>query len=352
MELVSKSSVMIVDDVESEIDILVDILKEYEVSVVMDGESALEVAREVCPDLILLDILMPGMDGYEVCRRLKQDPRTREIPIIFVTVLSEEGDEATGLGLGALDYITKPYNRDIVLARVKNYLALIKAHRLKEDVNRIISHDMRNELSTIINYPDILLLDPGLDDEQREMLDRIRTSGYNLLGLVGFGLQLYRMEQGLYSFRPGQVDALKIIRRILANKEMLCKAKALEPSLTCNGSPAADNDSFMVLSEELLLYSMLSNLIINALEASPAGNRVEIALTGDSRGSVIRIHNTGAVPLEIRKRFFEKYVTAGKEGGTGLGAYSALLMARTHGGTIDMETSEEAGTAVTVSLPG
>jgi len=119
--------VLIVDDTETNIDVLVDTLgDEYDVRVAMDGEMALEDIAEEKPDLILLDIMMPGMDGYEVCEILMADSHTRHIPIIFLTAMSEEQDEAKGLALGAVDYVTKPFSPDLVKARVKNQIQLKK----------------------------------------------------------------------------------------------------------------------------------------------------------------------------------------------------------------------------------
>jgi sigma-B regulation protein RsbU (phosphoserine phosphatase) len=121
--------VMVVDDTEANIDILLETLADdYKVVVATDGESALEDIKKSPPDLILLDIMMPGMDGYEVCQKLKNMEITRNIPVIFLTALKEEGDEARGLGLGAVDYITKPFNPEVVKARVKNHLDL-KRHQ-------------------------------------------------------------------------------------------------------------------------------------------------------------------------------------------------------------------------------
>jgi putative two-component system response regulator len=125
----SSATVMIVDDTVTNVDILVETLGEtYNLSVAMDGESALEAIAEGIPDLILLDIMMPGMDGYEVCEHLKQKDETRSIPIIFLTAMTGEQDEARGLALGAVDYITKPFSPSLVKARVRNQLEL-KLHR-------------------------------------------------------------------------------------------------------------------------------------------------------------------------------------------------------------------------------
>ena len=124
-----KFSVMVVDDVEMNVDLLVEVLgSDYEVSVAMDGESAIRDIEENPPDLILLDIMMPVMDGYQVCEELKKRDKTKNIPIIFLTALSEEQNEVKGLRLGAVDYITKPFNAELVKARVRNHLEL-KRHQ-------------------------------------------------------------------------------------------------------------------------------------------------------------------------------------------------------------------------------
>ena len=125
----TRPSLLVVDDAAANIDILLDALgEEYAVRVATDGAAALNSVKKARPDLILLDIMMPGMDGIEVCRRLKNDPTARDIPIIFLTALNEDADEARGLEMGAVDYITKPVNPAIVMARVRNHLEL-KKHR-------------------------------------------------------------------------------------------------------------------------------------------------------------------------------------------------------------------------------
>jgi len=129
MSDISNFNVLVVEDTESNIDILVEALGDtYDVSVAMDGESALEDITERTPDLILLDIMMPGMDGYEVCEKLKKDDSTKNIPVIFLTAMTEEQEEAKGLALGAVDYITKPFSPELVKSRVRNQLEL-KHHR-------------------------------------------------------------------------------------------------------------------------------------------------------------------------------------------------------------------------------
>jgi putative two-component system response regulator len=129
MKELSECTVLIVDDAETNIDILLEILGEdYDVSVAMDGESALEAVEEDLPDLILLDILMPGMDGFEVCKQLKGNPETANIPVVFLSALTEAEEKQKGLDLGAVDFITKPFDTSEIQAKVKQHLlAFIEA---------------------------------------------------------------------------------------------------------------------------------------------------------------------------------------------------------------------------------
>ncbi len=146
MAELSQMRVLVVDDVETNVDILVETLgNDYRVSVAMDGESALEIIEEDPPDIILMDIMMPGINGYEVCARLKSKTATRDIPVVFLTALSEEENEAKGLALGAVDYITKPFRAALVKARVKNHLEL-KQH--KDHLENLVARRTREVLLT------------------------------------------------------------------------------------------------------------------------------------------------------------------------------------------------------------
>lgn len=143
MSDLSKMRIMVVDDIKANIDILIETLAhDYKVSVAMDGESAIEDIKTNPPDLILLDIVMPDIDGYEVCQRIKTDPATKNIPIIFVTGKSEESDETKGLEMGAVDYITKPLSPSIVKARVRTHLSLINARQSLAIQNERMKHSL------------------------------------------------------------------------------------------------------------------------------------------------------------------------------------------------------------------
>jgi len=361
-----RETILIVDDNPQSIDIIGEILKPYyRRQVARSGEKALAIAAsDLQPDLILLDVMMPGIDGYEVCRQLKADKKTRTIPVIFITAKNEIEDEAKGLEIGAVDYITKPVIPLVLLARVKTHLELKKARedlekqneilkenvRLREDVDRITRHDLKTPLSSIIGFPDAIKIAGDLNEEQTEMLDMIEDSGYKMLDMINLSLDLYKMETGKYKFDPVPVNLLAVVNKIFKEIRDEIEARELSTVVLFRGKPASQQDLFLIQGDELLCYSMFSNLIKNAVEASPVGEKVEVSMTS-GESAVIGIHNTGSVPPDIRETFFEKYSTSGKSGGTGLGTYSAKLIVQTLGGNIKLDTSDETGTTITIELP-
>ncbi len=147
MEELDKCTVLVVDDTETNVDILVEALgSEYEVSVAMDGESALETVKTELPDIILLDIMMPGIDGYEVCQRLKSDTKTADIPIVFLTAMTEVENKTKGFELGAVDYITKPFEVSEIKARVKTHLSLMIANKKLQHLSSQLSKYVSSEV--------------------------------------------------------------------------------------------------------------------------------------------------------------------------------------------------------------
>ena len=140
----AEETIMIIEDEKTNVDILLEAFKDdYQVMVALDGETALEAIKSNHPDLILLDIMLPKINGYQVCRRLKNDSRTAEIPVIFATAMSENTNERKGLELGAIDYITKPFNIPIVKARVENHLELKKAKEQLQNQNHILEEKVQ-----------------------------------------------------------------------------------------------------------------------------------------------------------------------------------------------------------------
>jgi signal transduction histidine kinase len=178
----------------------------------------------------------------------------------------------------------------------------------------------------------------------------MEESGYRMLDMINLSLDLFKMERGIYQFNPVPVDILQVIRKIMREPRHIIETKELEINIILHGREPHDNETFRIQGEELLCYPLLANLIKNALEASPDEEQITITLE-HRKMSVIHIHNKGTVPKEIRDKFFEKYVTYGKRKGTGLGTYSAKLIAEALGGSIHLHTSDDHGTTVTIYLP-
>jgi putative two-component system response regulator len=157
---VEKPTVLVVDDTPDNLSLMSGLLKDdYKVKVANNGEKALKIASsDTPPDLILLDIMMPGMDGYQVCQFLKRDPHTRDIPVIFLTAKTEVEDEKKGLELGAVDYLTKPVSPPIVMARVKNHLAL-KAHAdFLRDKSEFLETEVNKRTQEVMAIQDVTIL--------------------------------------------------------------------------------------------------------------------------------------------------------------------------------------------------
>ncbi|QTA79307.1 Two component system response regulator/histidine kinase [Desulfonema limicola] len=365
--------VLIVDDEPYNLQLMRQVLEDrYQLSFAPNGIKALEIAKKIIPDLILLDIMMPEMDGYEVCRRLKADKTTRLMPVIFVTAKMEIEDEAKGLELGAIDYIAKPISPSIVRARIKNHLelklarekierqkkileeqnkAIIEASCLREDVEHIMRHDLKSPLNSIIVLPEIMMEHKNLPEEIIENLKQIEEAGLKMLDMINLSLDIIKMERGVYEFEAVDVNILNLIRKVINENHYIMKQKGLSFNIDMSKNPEKNEDIFLVRGENLLCYTMLSNLIKNAVEASPEDEKIIINMNHEKNQGIINIQNKGEVPEKIRTRFFDKYVTLSKTKGTGLGTYSARLIAEIQGGSIHLDTSTPGFTTITIKLP-
>ncbi|WP_300156591.1 ATP-binding protein [Solidesulfovibrio sp.] len=221
---------------------------------------------------------------------------------------------------------------------------------LHEDMDRIARHDLKSPLNGIVTLPQLMLEDPNLTDEQREYLKMIREAGVGMLDMINLSLALFRMEQGTYALSPRPVDMLEVLRRVLGDQTGLIRSKGLSVSVAFEGRPVDETTQGFALAEEILSYALLANLVKNALEAMPAGGTLHVNLSR-RQDFYVALRNGGEVPAAIRDKVFQKYVTGGKQGGTGLGMYSARLMARTMGGDLLLDASESGHTTLRLRLP-
>jgi two-component system, sensor histidine kinase and response regulator len=361
-----KEVILIVDDIVDNLKILDSLLSKagFKVKPAISGKLALNAVKHQQPDLILLDINMPEIDGYEVCRRLKSDPSTCHIPVIFLSGFNDFENRIKGLEIGAVDYISKPFNTREVLLRIETQLSLQRSQkkleeqnrhlermtRLQSEVAQLICHDMKGPLSPILSFPKKIRQLSSLSSQQNRLLVHIEKCGYKLLQLIDHSKNLSQMENRAYHFSPVPVDVVTLLENILFDLQPMLEIRKVKVRLFLNKKTLPPGTRFFIQGEELLCYTMLSNLIKNAIEASLSTQQVEIQLSRNDN-QTISIHNDLPVPEEIRGDFFGKFTTSGKNGGSGLGTYSAKLTAKAQGGVIEMQTSKKFGTTVSVVFP-
>ncbi|MBI4961175.1 MAG: HAMP domain-containing histidine kinase [Desulfovibrio sp.] len=220
-----------------------------------------------------------------------------------------------------------------------------KAEELREDVELITRHDLKSPLSAILTLPQFLLEADNLTDRQKEMVRLMLVAGRRMQSMITLSLSLYRMERGTYELAADSLDLAALVRSIWEEGGGPYRSARMGLDLQ------TPEPQFFVLGEELLCYTMLANLINNALEASKPGETVAVRLFREEGWAVVEVANSRDVPEEIRERFFEKYATWGKQSGTGLGTYTARMIAEVHGGSIELHTGMGQGTIVRVRLP-
>ena len=223
-----------------------------------------------------------------------------------------------------------------------------RAEALREDMERMAKHDLKTPLGAVIGLPGEIRRVGPVTREQGALLDTIENAGGAMLSLINRSLDLYKMECGTFTLNRTPVDVVEVVERIKGEAQSLIREKGISIGIEITG--ADSGSSFMVHADAGLFQSMFSNTLLNALEASPESGAVFITL-GRKDSPFITICNKGEVPLSMREVFFEKYATSNKTSGSGLGTYSARLIARTHGGDISVDTSKPGETSVTITLP-
>ncbi len=221
--------------------------------------------------------------------------------------------------------------------------------QLKNDVEMMMRHDLKNPLGNIMIFQNLLEKLPQLNEDEKKWVECIGQAGNQIKKLIEMPLDLFKMETGRYEFYPENTDILKILKDT-SIQVLSTSNKNISTQIYIDGEQAQESDTVFINGEEHLCYEMFCNLILNAKEASKEGDIISIYISNNNAIDVA-IQNPATVPEKIRPHFFEKYRTEGKAKGTGLGTYSAKLIAETQGATISMQTSEEDGTRVTVSFP-
>ncbi|MFW6415312.1 MAG: MASE3 domain-containing protein, partial [Thermodesulfobacteriota bacterium] len=227
-----------------------------------------------------------------------------------------------------------------------------RAEKLRLDVERMMRHNLKSPLNGVMGMAQLLEMDNTLSPQQQEYVSYIRDSGHKLIQMIDSSMDIFHMEEGTYRIKSSEFDLVQVLSNLDLEIGQQRQYDSRRLQYYLNNRPLDWNDTCLMQGEALKIRSMLSNLVINALEASPADGTVTITVEQAREGHFIHIHNQGEIPPEIRERFFEPYVSSGKSHGTGLGTHNAWLIARAHGGEIRFTTSREEGTLITVFIPG
>lgn len=361
-----RPTILIVDDTPDNLLLLSRMFKDdYRVRLAQNGEKAVTICTsDSPPDLVLLDVMMPDMDGFAVITRLREHPTSESIPVIFVTAMTDKQSRHKGLELGAVDFVTKPVDPDTLKLRVRNFLRYVSLHKqlqasyedmldmahLREDVEHISRHDLKGPLAGVIGMVQALIDDTATNPRQVPQLRSVEQTALEALNLVNLSSELLKIETGRFKLDAKAINVSDMLSRMVAVLQVVFREKKL--LISVEGAGVDAGEVVHAQGDETLSYSMFNNLLKNACEASPMGARVTVSLTLSADTLTVEIANRGAVPQSIRERFFEKFVTSGKQGGTGLGTYSARRLAQAQHGDIRLDVSDADNlTLVKVSLP-
>jgi len=354
--------------------------KEYDISEAENGIMALAEVEKALPDLILLDVMMPGMDGFEVCKRLKQNPASSDIPVIFLTAKSEDDDVIAGLELGAVDYVTKPFSHKELMTRVNTHLelkaakdtillqreelkraneklkqsnaALKQANAAKDKFFSIISHDLGNLFNVLIGFSSILTKQTDmLSVEKKENFIKtiLQSSqkGYSLLKNL---LEWSRAQTGRITSKPTKLT----LKTLVADNLELSSSNAKAKNITLVSSIS---DTTTVFADKNMLDTVIRNLVSNAIKFTPVNGKVEILSEEKDSKVEISISDTGIgiSPQDIEKLFrvdvSHTTIGTGEEKGTGLGLILCKEFVEKNGGRIWVESELGKGSQFYIRLP-
>jgi two-component system, sensor histidine kinase and response regulator len=338
----------------------------YEVQTAESGEAGLEVFERSEPDLVLLDLLMPGMDGIETCRRLRQLPGGQDTPIVFVTAQGDLETQRRALESGGDDFLSKPIQRIELLLRVRSLLRikrigrelarnnreLVRVQRQKDELGGLIVHDLKNPLAAILTNGSFLLETVGEGEAQPVVRD-IVSAAESMRRMVMNLIDVNRSEDGVLAVAADRIDAAHLLEEVA--RGMRHRASERDHQLIVSAA-----DDLMALEGDMdLLRRVLETLLDNSFRYTP--RRGQVVLRGenhDARHVVFRVIDQGpGVPEEARQRVFEKYVQLDSHNklhgrtSRGLGLSFCKVAVEAHGGRIWIEDADGSGASFNVSLP-
>jgi signal transduction histidine kinase len=383
---VFKADILIVDDTIPNLELLSKMLTSegYKVRAVSSGAMALTAAQSAPPDLVLLDIAMPDLDGYDVCLRLKDDDRTRNIPILFISALDEAMDKVRAFEVGGVDYMTKPFQAAEVVARIETHLNLqrlqnrlsqtnaqllaanaqllqardeaLRASQAKSVFLANMSHELRTPLNAILGYTELLqeeVKSAGLEQYASD-LKKIHHSGMYLRTLVNDILDLAKIEAGKAVFRVTTFDVKQVVMSVLTTERTAIEKN--NNALTAEIDPTLSK----MVGDETKVKQILFNLLSNAAKFTSNGEVSFKARQIETKGKLeieFRVADTGiGMSPEQTEKLFDPFVQADESitttyGGTGLGLALTKQLCELMGGSIQVSSVLHVGTTFVVNLP-
>ncbi len=359
--------IMIVDDTPANLKLLNEMLQEnhYSVYAFPKGDLALQAAPKLLPDLILLDINMPGMNGYEVCEHLKKNKLLADIPVIFISALNETNDKVRGFSAGGVDYITKPFQLPEVLMRVNTHLELCRQkielkqnfeklrelEQSRDDMVHMIAHDMRSPLTGVIGSLELLRMKlvKSLSPQDLILMDKGITFSRMLNEMVSSFLDVSRLENGNFPLNRKVSDLGKILEKsvdsiygLLINRKFVCPIPS-EP--------------LYVYCDEEITRRIIVNFLGNALKYTPPEKEVRVEWESGPECVRISVIDSGpGIPAEYHDKIFDKFFQVEKEGlkkhySTGLGLTFCKKAVNLQDGEVSVRSKEGIGSVFTFSLP-
>lgn len=356
----SKEMILVVDDQPTNIKVIASILgHKYSLSFANNGMNALKILEKSDPDLILLDIMMPEMDGFEVCKRIKENPKTKEIPVIFLTAKSDIDDIIKGFNMGAVDYITKPFNPVEMEVRVKNHLNLYHSKKEIEQINKekdkffsIIAHDLRSPFNAIVGFSQLLM-----DQVKSQNLEGIEEyagiilrSSELVLGLQSNLLEWAQSQTGRIEFNPIYFEIDKLINDVAFLFDDIASKKSITLNLEL-----IQNES--IYADKAMIGTVLRNLISNSIKYTKPGGAITVSAISVEGSMNISVSDSGiGIPQTAIDNLFridKNQSTPGTQDelGTGLGLILCKEFVEIHGGVIGVESEVSKGSTFTFTLP-
>ncbi len=354
----SSDKILVVDDSPDNVFLIKTILEEegYIVVTAENGPNALARITEYEFDLVLLDVMMPGMDGYEVTKQIRKNTDLSFIPILLITA-HDSPNVAQGLDIGADDFIRKPVTVDELLARVRSLLRLKHSiderdeiARQRQDFVSRLTHDLRTPLVAAERM--LMLLQEGalgeLSPPMQEVITIMARSNTNLLAMVNTLLEVYRFEAGRKTLVFQPVDIQELLEEVAGELTPLAEQKGL----TINRDLYEDTNISTIMGDRLELHRLFTNLVGNAIKFTDKGT-ISIHLTAADDSITVKVVDTGqGISSEEQATLFERFRPGShKRSGSGLGLYLSRRIAEAHQGNIKVNSEVDKGSVFTVNLP-